>query len=248
VATAGTTSCTSIDPIPAIAEICNRERIWLHIDAAHGGIAAIVPEKRHILAGCDRADSFVVNPHKWMFVPMGLSVLYTRKPAVLRRAFSLVPEYLRTSQGEEATNYMDYGIPLGRRFRALKLWFVMRYFGSDGIADRIREHFRLAHLFAEWVKMHPDFECMAPVPLTTICFRAHPHGVDDEGVLNQLNEQLMHVINRTGEVFLSHTKLRGRFVIRLVVSHLRVTEADLLRVWEIAQEKLREVCNQVVAG
>jgi aromatic-L-amino-acid decarboxylase len=241
VATVGTTSCTSIDPVPAIAEVCNRENIWLHIDAAHGGIAAIVPEQRHILAGCDRADSFVVNPHKWMFVPMGLSVLYTRKPEVLRRAFSLVPEYLRTSQGEEATNYMDYGIPLGRRFRALKLWFVLRYFGVEGITDRIREHFRLAHLFAEWVEAHPDFEIMAPVPLSTICFRAHPHGVDDETMLNQLNERLMHAINHTGEAFLSHTKLRGRFVIRLVVSHLRVTEADLRRVWEMAQEKLPEV-------
>ncbi|MGH7600002.1 MAG: pyridoxal phosphate-dependent decarboxylase family protein [bacterium] len=245
VATVGTTSCTSIDPVPAIAEICNRENIWLHVDAAHGGIAAIMPEQRHILAGCDRADSFVVNPHKWMFVPMGLSVLYTRKPEVLRRAFSLVPEYLRTSQGEEATNFMDYGIPLGRRFRALKLWFVLRYFGVEGIAERIREHFRLAHLFGEWVKAHSDFEVMAPVPLSTICFRAHPQGVDDETVLNQLNERLMHAINHTGEAFLSHTKLRGRFVIRLVVSHLRVTEADLRRVWEITQEKLPEVLSSL---
>ncbi len=241
VATVGTTSCTSIDPVPAIAEICHHENIWLHVDAAHGGIAAIAPERRHILNGCDRADSFVVNPHKWMFVPMGLSVLYTRKPEVLRRAFSLVPEYLRTSQGDEATNYMDYGIPLGRRFRALKLWFVLRYFGVEGIASRIGEHFRLAHLFAEWVEAHPDFERMAPVPLSTICFRAHPRGVNDVTVLNQLNEQLMHAINHTGEVFLSHTKLRERFVVRLVVSHLRVTEADLRRVWEITQEKLPEV-------
>ncbi|MGH7452621.1 MAG: pyridoxal phosphate-dependent decarboxylase family protein, partial [bacterium] len=213
--------------------------------AAHGGIAAIVPERRHILAGCDRADSFVVNPHKWMFVPMGLSVLFTRKPEVLRRAFSLVPEYLRTSQGDEVTNYMDYGIPLGRRFRALKLWFVLRYFGVEGIVSRLREHFQLAHLFAEWVEAHPDFERMAPVPLSTICFRAHPHGVDDETVLNQMNEQLMHAINHTGEAFLSHTKLRDRFVIRLVVSHLRVTEADLRRVWEIAQEKLSEVLSSL---
>jgi aromatic-L-amino-acid decarboxylase len=243
VATVGTTSCTSIDPVPVIADVCNRENIWLHVDAAHGGIAAIAPERRHVLAGCDRADSLVVNPHKWMFVPMGLSVLYTRKPEALRRAFSLVPEYLRTSQGEEATNYMDYGIPLGRRFRALKLWFVLRYFGVEGIAGRIREHFRLANLFVEWVETHPDFERMAPVPLSTICFRAHPHGVDDETVLNRLNEQLMHAINRTGEAFLSHTKLRDRFVIRLVVSPLRVTEADLRRVWEMAQEKLAEALS-----
>lgn len=236
VATVGTTSCTSIDPIPQIAALCNRENIWLHVDAAHGGIAAIVPKMRHLLAGCENADSLVVNPHKWMFVPMGLSVLYTRKPEVLRRAFSLVPEYLRTAQGEEVTNYMDYGIPLGRRFRALKLWFVMRYFGVEGIVARVREHLRLAQKFATWVDEHPDFERLAPVPLSTICFRAHPQGIDDDDELNRRNEQLMHAINQTGEVFLSHTKLRGRFVMRLVISHLRVTEAEVNRVCKILHE------------
>lgn len=237
VATVGTTSCTSIDPIPKIAAICNRENVWLHVDAAHGGIAAIVPELRHLLAGCENADSLVVNPHKWMFVPMGLSVLYTRKPEVLRRAFSLVPEYLRTAQDEEVTNYMNYGIPLGRRFRALKFWFVMRYFGVEGIVARVREHLRLAQKFATWVDEHPDFERLAPVPLSTICFRAHPQGIDDDADLNRRNEQLMHAVNQTGEVFLSHTKLRGRFVMRLVISHLRVTEAEVKRVCEILHEK-----------
>lgn len=241
VATVGTTSCTSIDPIPEIAALCNRENVWLHVDAAHGGIAAIVPERRHLLAGCENADSLVVNPHKWMFVPMGLSVLYTRKPEVLRRAFSLVPEYLRTAQGEEVTNYMDYGIPLGRRFRALKLWFVMRYFGVEGIVARVREHLRLAQKFATWVDEHPDFERLAPVPLSTICFRAHPQGIDDDDELNRRNEQLMHAINQTGEVFLSHTKLRGRFVMRLVISHLRVTEAEVKRVCEILHEKQKNL-------
>lgn len=245
VATVGTTSCTSIDPIPQIAAICNREHVWLHIDAAHGGIAAIVPEMRHLLAGCENADSLVVNPHKWMFVPMGLSVLYTRKPEVLRRAFSLVPEYLRTAQGEEATNYMDYGIPLGRRFRALKLWFVMRYFGVEGLIARVREHLRLAQLFAKWIDEHPDFERLAPVTMSTICFRAHPHGTNDDAALNRLNEKLMRAVNQTGEIFLSHTKLRDRFALRLVISHLRVTESDVAKTWEILQEQQNSILKRL---
>ncbi|MGH9834789.1 MAG: pyridoxal phosphate-dependent decarboxylase family protein [Blastocatellia bacterium] len=239
VATAGSTSCTSIDPIPAIADVCECEGLWLHVDAAHGGAAAIVPELRHVLDGCDRADSIVVNPHKWLFVQMGLSALYTRKPDALRRAFSLTPEYLRTAQGDEAVNFMDYGIPLGRNFRALKLWFTLRYFGVEGIAARIREHIKLAGRFAEQVDAHPDFERLAPVPLSTVCFRAHPRGLDDEDALNDLNERLMRAINQTGEAFLSHTKLRGRYTIRLVISHLRVNEDHVNRVWEIAQERLR---------
>ena len=238
VATVGTTSCTSIDPVPAVAGICEREGLWLHVDAAHGGAAAVVPEMRHVLDGCDRADSVVINPHKWLFVPLDLSVLYTRKPEVLRRAFSLVPEYLRTPQGDEVVNYMDYGIPLGRRFRALKLWFTLRYFGVEGIVDRIREHIRLAQQFAEWVDEHSELEGLAPVPLSTVCFRAHCRGMDDDDLLNHFNEQLMQAINQNGEAFLSHTKLSGRFTLRLVVSQLRTTEAHVARVREIVQEQL----------
>jgi aromatic-L-amino-acid decarboxylase len=244
VASVGTTSCTSIDPVPEIADVCERENLWLHVDAAHGGAAAIVPEMRHVLAGCERADSIVVNPHKWLFVPMGLSAFYTRKPEILRRAFSLTPEYLRTARDDEVTNYMDYGIPLGRRFRALKLWFVLRYFGGEGLSARMREHIRLAHQFADWVDGHPDFELMAPVPLSTICFRAHPAGLDEAG-LNQLNEKLLHAVNQTGEAFLSHTKLRERYVIRVVISHLRVGEQDVRRVWEILQEKLKSILKSI---
>ncbi len=238
VATVGSTSCTSIDPLSAIAVICVREDLWLHVDAAHGGAAAVVPEMRHILAGCERADSIVINPHKWLFVPLDLSVLYTRKPEVLRRAFSLVPEYLRTSEGEEVVNYMDYGIPLGRRFRGLKLWFVLRYFGSEGIADRIREHIRLGHQFAEWIDEHSEFERLAPVPLSTVCFRAHPKGIDEDPALNELNERLMQAINETGEVFLSHTKLSGRFAMRFVVSHLQTDEEQITRAWKTIQARL----------
>ena len=239
VATVGTTSCTSIDPVPAIADICEQEKLWLHVDAAHGGAAAVVPELRHVLAGCDRADSIVMNPHKWMFVPVDLSVLYTRKPEVLRQAFAYVPEYLRTRYDEKAVNYMDYGIPLGRRFRALKLWFVLRYFGWEGIATRIREHIRVANAFAQWVDEHPDFERLAPVPLSTVCFRAHPRGMDRESDLNQLNEKLLHAVNRTREAFLSHTKLGDRYTIRVVVSHLRTEEGHIRQVWELLQRQLR---------
>lgn len=238
VATVGTTSCTSIDPVPAIAEICEKENLWLHVDAAHGGAAAILPEMRHVIDGCDRADSLVINPHKWMFVPVDLSVLYTRKPKILKQAFSLVPEYLRTSRDDEVENYMDYGIPLGRRFRALKLWFVLRYFGWDGLAARIREHIRLANLFASWIDEHAEFERLAPVPLSTVCFRARPAGIETEEELNTFNEKLMRAVNQTGKAFLSHTKLGEQYTLRLVVSHLRVQESDVREVWDIIQDQM----------
>ncbi len=239
VATAGTTSCTSIDPINEVAAICERERLWLHVDGAHGGAAAIVPELRTLFDGWERADSIVVNPHKWLFVPLDLSVLYTRRRDVLRRAFSLTPEYLRTGQGDEVTNYMDYGIPLGRRFRALKLWFVLRYFGTEGMAERIRKHLRLARQFAEWVDAHSDFEHLAPVPLSTVCFRAHPAGMDDDEQLNCLNEALLQAINHGGQAFLSHTKLSGRYVLRLVISQLRTEDAHVHQVWQFMQRTLK---------
>jgi aromatic-L-amino-acid decarboxylase len=233
VATVGTTSTTSIDPVPEIAEICENKNLWLHVDAAYGGAAAVAPEMRHVLAGCERADSIVMNPHKWLFVPFDFSAFYTRQPEVLRRAFSLVPEYLRTSQDSQVENMMDYGVQLGRRFRALKLWFVLRYFGWEGIAARIREHIRLAQEFAGWIEAHPDFERLAPAPFSTVCFRAHPAGLNDEGKLNRLNEQILEAVNATREVFLSHTKLNGRYVLRLAIGNLRTEERHVRRAWEI---------------
>jgi aromatic-L-amino-acid decarboxylase len=233
VATVGTTSTTSIDPVPEIAEVCEYKNLWLHVDAAYGGAAAVAPEMRHVLEGCERADSIVMNPHKWLFVPFDFSAFYTRKPEVLRRAFSLVPEYLRTAQDSQVENMMDYGIQLGRRFRALKLWFVLRYFGREGIAARIREHIRLAQQFAGWVKAHPDFERMAPTPFSTVCFRAHPAELDDEEALNHLNKQLLEAANATREIFLSHTKLDGRYVLRLAIGNLRTEERHVRRAWEI---------------
>jgi aromatic-L-amino-acid decarboxylase len=241
VVTVGTTSCTSIDPIAEVADICEREQLWLHVDGAHGGAAAILAEMKPLFDGWERADSIVINPHKWMFVPLDLSVLYTRKRDVLRRAFSLTPEYLRTTQGDDATNYMDYGIPLGRRFRALKLWFVLRYFGVEGLAERIRKHIALARQFAEKVDAHSDFERLAPVPLSTVCFRAHPAGIDDDETLNALNEKLLQAINHSGQAFLSHTKLSGRYVLRLVISHLRTEETHVNQVWQLAQQALRTI-------
>ena len=190
------------------------------MDAAYGGSAAVVPEMRWVLSGSDRADSLVVNPHKGLFVPVDLSVLYCRKMDVLRAAFSLVPEYLRTGEGDEVKNFMDYGPQLGRRLRALKFWFVMRYFGVEGLQSRIRNQIALAREFAEWVDQSEDFETLAPVPFSVVCFRAHPRGVD-ETKLDALNERLMDDVNRRGKVFLSHTKLHGKLTLRLAIGNIR---------------------------
>jgi aromatic-L-amino-acid/L-tryptophan decarboxylase len=243
VATVGTTSTSSIDPVPAIAELCGRERLWLHVDAAYGGSAAVVPELRHILDGSERADSLVLNPHKWLMTPFDLSVLYTRRMDLLHRAFSLVPEFLRTlDQEQEAVrNHSEYGIQLGRRFRALKFWMVLRYFGHDGLAARIREHCRLARLFASWVESAPGWELLAPVPLSLVCFRACPprdgEPADERAArLDHLNEQIMHAVNASGGAFLSHTKLRDRFTLRLAVGNIRTTEAHVARAWQILRD------------
>lgn len=244
VATVGTTSSTSIDPVDEIADICEKENLWLHVDAAHAGTAAIVPEFRHIMKGCDRADSFVMNPHKWMFVPIDLSAFYTKKPDVLRNTFSLVAEYLKTGEDNEVINYMDYGITLGRRFRSIKLWFVIRYFGVEGLRSIIREHVRLGQLFAKWIDDHSNFERLAPTPLSTVCFRAVHEKLDSENMLNEFNEKLMDAVNDTGKVFLSHTKLAGKFTIRLVVSSIRTTEDDLNLVWDTIRLKFSELIEQ----
>src|SRR5882724_4790743 len=175
VATIGTTSTSSVDPVAEIAEICKKNSLWLHVDASYAGTASIVHECRHHFAGCDQADSFVVNPHKWLFTPFDLSAFYCRKMDILKRAFSLVPEYLRTAQDDVARNYMDYGIQLGRRFRSLKLWFILRYFGSEGIASRLREQMRMTRELVKWISDDHDFEMMAPAPFSLVCFRFRPH-------------------------------------------------------------------------
>jgi aromatic-L-amino-acid decarboxylase len=223
VATAGTTSTTSVDPIPAIATICEQHGLWLHVDAAYGGAAAVASELRWVLDGAERADSIVVNPHKWLFTPIDCSVLWTRRPEMLRNAFSIVPEYLTTSDGSEtsAPNLMDYGTSLGRRMRALKLWMVIRHFGSDGLAARIREHCELASVVARWVEDQPDFELLAPAPLSVVCLRAHPSGVDDPATLDALNQRMLDRINTGGRYFLSHTRLHDAYAIRVAFGNLR---------------------------
>ena len=241
VATVGTTSTTSVDPVNDIADICEKENLWLHVDAAHAGVAAMLPEMQNIFNGVERADSLVVNPHKWMFTPVDLSLFYTRKPDVLKRAFSLVPEYLKTAEDDSTENLMDYGIQLGRRFRALKLWFIIRYFGVNGIVERIREHIRLGQMFAKWIDEHPDFERMAPTPFSTVCFRAKPIKNKSRVSLGELNEKLLQGINETGKLFISHTKLNGNFVLRLTVSGIRTEERHVKDAWELIQSKLKEL-------
>lgn len=231
VASVGTTSSTSVDDVAAVADICAREHLWLHVDAAYAGVMAMVPEFEWMRAGFDRADSLVVNPHKWLFTPFDLSVLFTRRMDVIRQAFSLTPEYLKTTEVNTVKNLMDTGIQLGRRFRSLKLWAVLRYFGAEGIRDRLREHVRLAQLFAAWVDADPDWERVAPVPFSVVCFRAAPRGY--AGDLDALNQRILDTVNKSGDVFLSHTALDGRIVLRLAVGNIRTAERHLQRAWTL---------------
>jgi aromatic-L-amino-acid decarboxylase len=230
VGTVGTTSSTAVDPINEIAKIAKAEKLWLHVDAAHAGTLAILPEMRYIMEGCELADSFYFNPHKWMFIPIDLSAFYTKHPDILKRTFSLVAEYLKTEHDNSAINQMDYGIQLGRRFRSLKLWFVIRYFGVEGIQNILREHLRLAKLVEAWVNDSEDFELLAPVNMSTVCMRAVPENIKSEKEINQFNEKLLEKLNESGEFFLTHTKLNGKFTIRVVVSGLRTTEKHVKEV------------------
>ena len=227
VATIGTTSTSSIDPVGRIADACEREGIWLHVDAAYAGSAAVCPELRDAFAGWERADSIVVNPHKWLLTPMGCSALWTRRPDDLRAAFSLVPEYLRVR--EEVASLSEFSPALGRQFRALKLWAVLRCYGRDGLQGRIREAISLAALFEGWVRYEPGWEVTAPRPFSLVCFRRD--GTDEE------NEALLERVNATGEIFISHTKLNGRYTLRLAVGNARTTELDVRRAWEVLRRE-----------
>ncbi len=240
IATVGTTSTTSIDPVPAIADVTERARVWLHVDAAYAGMAAIVPEFRSLLDGVARADSLVVNPHKWLFVPMDLSVLFVKDEAMLRRAFALVPEYLTTPEGD-AVNYMDYGLQLGRRFRALKLWFVLRRFGVEGIREKLRAHIDLAQSFAAWVREDSDWEVLAPHPLSVVCFR---YRALDPAPLDEFNERLMHAVNATGDIFISHTRIDGVFALRLAIGNLRTGPADVACAWELLRRTAATIARR----
>lgn len=232
VATVGTTAAAAIDPVPAIADVCARQGAWLHVDAAYGGAAAAVPELRWVLDGAAGADSLVVNPHKWLFVPVDCSVLFMKDPEAMRDAFSVVPDYLRSE--EEVRNLMDYGIPLGRRFRALKLWMVMRAMGTEGIARAIREHVRLARLLAEWVEETPDFELLAPVRLSVVNFRHRPPGRSPED-LDAANARLADAVNATGEAYVTTVELHGRRAVHAAIGNLGTTEDDVRTLWKIVR-------------
>jgi aromatic-L-amino-acid decarboxylase len=231
VATVGTTSSTSVDPVAGLADLAEREGLWLHVDAAYAGAVAIIPERRAPFAGWERADSVVVNPHKWLFTPLDASLLLTRRMDRLRDAFSLVPEYLRTlDRATPVRDYNEYTPQLGRRFRALKLWMQLRWFGLEGLRRRLERHIAMAQELASWVDADPDWERLAPVPFSTVCFRWRP-GSDEQ------NAELMDRVNRTGEIFLSHTRLAGRFAIRLAIGNLRTEPRHVARAWELLRRE-----------
>jgi aromatic-L-amino-acid/L-tryptophan decarboxylase len=231
VATIGTTSTSSVDPVPAVADACEREGVWLHVDAAYAGSAAVCPELRGHFAGWELADSIVVNPHKWLSTTMGCSALWTRRPDDLRAAFSLVPEYLSVS--EEVASLSEYSPALGRQFRALKLWAVLRSYGREGLQERIREAVRLAALFESWVTEEREWEVMTPRPFSLVCFRHD--GSDEE------NEALLERVNATGEIFISHTRLNGRYALRLAVGNARTTEDDVRVAWDVLRREAARV-------
>ncbi len=235
VATIGTTSTSSVDPVSDIAEITREFEAWLHVDAAYAGPAAMLPEARSLFEGWEQADSIVFNPHKWLFTPLDCSVLLTRVPDQLRAATALTPEYLRTPEDDRTLNLMDYGIALGRRFRALKLWFVLRYFGAAGLRDRLREHIRIARAFATWVERESHWELVAPVPFSTVVFRFSPEG-ESKDALDARNLAIMEGVNASGGAFLSHTRLNGRIALRLSVGNLRTRERHVAKTWDLLRE------------
>ncbi len=227
VATVGTTSSAAVDPVAELADRCGDEGVWLHVDAAYAGSSAVCPELRHHFAGWERADSIGVNPHKWLVTPMDCSAFLTRRPEALREAFSLVPEYLRVD--EDVVSLSEYSVPLGRRFRALKLWAVLRCYGRDGLQALIREHVRLAGLFEGWVRDEPGWEVCAPRHFSLVCFRRD--GTDEA------NEALLERVNASGEAFLSHTRLEDRYVLRLAIGSARTTEDDVRAVWDVLRRE-----------
>ena len=225
VASVGSTSTAAIDPVPEIADIAERYGVWLHVDAAYGGSAAVVPEMRRVLNGAERAHSLILNPHKWLYVSIDCSVLYTRYPEIFRRASALEAEYLRTPEDDRAVNYNDYGVQLGRRFRALKLWYVFRYYGRQGIVALLREALRLAQMLKSLVEADGNFELCAPVHFSLVCFRHRGS--------NETNRRLLSEINAGGKAFLSHTMLNGRFVLRFAIGNFQTTEQDVRETWDL---------------
>ena len=243
IATLGTTGVTAIDPLRAMGEICRKHGIWLHVDAAIGGTALLLPEMRWMADGIEYADSLVFNPHKWMFTNFDCSVYFVRDAASLIRSFEILPEYLKTRTRGEVNDYRDWGIPLGRRFRALKLWAVIRSYGVEGLQSAIRGHIRLAKMLAGLIEADRNFGLMAPVPLNTVCFRYCPAGMSDKDA-NTLNEKINHALNDTGKIYLTHTKVEGRYVLRMVTAQTGVAERHILQAWDLIRETASALSSQ----
>ncbi len=241
IATLGTTSSTAMDPLADIGKVAYEQGVWLHADAAYAGTALLIPEYRWMIDGIEYADSFVFNPHKWMFTNFDCSAYFVKDEAALIHTFEILPEYLKTSEASAVKNYRDWGIQLGRRFRALKLWFVIRSYGVEGLRSMIRNHLALAQGLLKKIEDHPDFEILAPMPLNLICFRFKPKGVSDETELERINSAILARINETGEVFLTHTKLDGRYAIRIVIGQTYVEQTDVDKAWSVIRESASEV-------
>ena len=236
IATLGTTGSTAIDPLREIGKVCKKYDVWLHVDAAYAGTSLLLPEMRWISDGVELADTFVFNPHKWMFTNFDCSAYFVKNVEALVRTFEILPEYLKTREGSSVNNYRDWGIPLGRRFRALKLWFVIRSYGVAGLKAKISNQLGFARELKEQIDASVDFELLAPVPLSVVCFRYRPDGVDDEDKLNSINEQLLEAVNATGKAYITHTKLRGAYTLRMVTNQTEVTRDDVQAAWELIQE------------
>jgi aromatic-L-amino-acid decarboxylase len=242
VATIGTTGTAAIDPLKKIGEICSKNRIWLHVDAAMGGTALILPEFRWMLDGKEYIDSFVFNPHKWMFTNFDCTAFFVKDPDSLIKTFEILPEYLKTRTRGRVNDYRDWGVPLGRRFRALKLWSVIRSYGTEELQRKIRYHISLARQLSEMISSEPDFEILAPVKLNTVCFRFSPQG-KKEDQLNKLNEELNHLLNDSGKIYLTHTSLKGRYTLRMVTGQTNVTLQHVEKAWDLIRETARSIKN-----
>lgn len=240
IAALGTTGSTAVDPLKEIGAICKKYDIWYHIDAAYAGTALMLPENGDLIGGINYADTFVFNPHKWMFTNFDCSAYYVKDQKALINTFSILPEYLRTSEGDSVNNYRDWGIALGRRFRALKLWFVLRSFGTEGLKSKVRSHIQWARELSEEISSSENFEIMAPVPFATICFRYLPPGIDDIEEINSINNSLLEDLNSTGKIYLTHTKLNGKFTLRIVIGQTSQTRAHIDSAWDLIKNKVKK--------
>jgi aromatic-L-amino-acid/L-tryptophan decarboxylase len=238
VATLGTTGTTAIDPLRAIGEICSQNNIWLHVDAAMAGTALILPEYRWMLEGKEYIDSFVFNPHKWMFTNFDCTAYFVKDAGTLIKTFEILPEYLKTRTRGQVNDYRDWGVPLGRRFRALKLWSVIRTYGIEGLQKKIREHISIASILSEMISKEKDFEILAPVVISVVCFRFNPSGCSEEEK-NVLNEKLNHALNDSGKIYLSHTVLNGKYTLRMVTAQTNVTREHVEKAWNLIKDTAR---------